>query len=254
MECGIGNDCDDFAVATCSLVTSILGNSHGMSPVSQWVVDNVTKAYCVSGVAWPRKKLGASGAPITCGHMWCELMLKDGSMMVVECTSAVAYYGGNVVCGNARVGSLEEYVERRFYLDAHHGYTAKPVYNVDQSRSISRSGSGSGSGADNDYSTRSRTIRTLPTDPMVKFVPGDKLQTSVLPDWVSSLRFTSPSVSNDTEFVDPGHPPKLRPITGFDVHRDKVAGSVRILPFTKAFVVWHFKGFTKRTSTFGSYQ
>lgn len=118
---GTGNDCDDFAVAACSLVTAIL-KSGGNSPLSRWIVANVRKAYCVSGLAWPRQRVDDNNNPIQCGHMWCELALNDGTMMVVECTSAVAYYGGDVVCGNARTGDLDEYVTRKFFWDSKHGY------------------------------------------------------------------------------------------------------------------------------------
>lgn len=218
---GTGNDCDDFAVAACSLVTSILATTECKNVgLARWIRANVRKAYCVSGMAWPRKKLDEHRNPIMCGHMWCELALQDGSMLVVECTSAVAYYSTTVVCGNARVGDLSEYVERKYYWDSHHGYAVK------------------------------------------KGTIGEPLHTNPLPDWIRGLRFHAPDISMDTDYVPPGKPGRPRAITGFDIYRDADVVQVdsnstkctKILPFTKACVVWRFAGYTDRTSTFGSYE
>lgn len=212
---GTGNDCDDFAVATCSLVTSIIQDTSPPSTnIGHWIKENVLKVYAVSGEAWPKMQMDIMGKKKTCGHMWCELFLKDGSRMVVECTSAVAYYGGDVVCGNARVGNLEEYLERVYYWDSERGYS------VDSGQNL------------------------IPLDVMP------------LPEWVSGLRYGTPDKTFDSEFRDPGPPPALVAITGYDVSRDmsndKALGT-RILPFTRSRVKWHQTGFNSSLHHDGAY-
>ena len=112
---GTGNDCDDFAMATCAVTRAIvLDDSPATSALEAWVKTNVKDVYVVSGWAWPRNER-KNGKKVTFGHMWCEALLKNQQTMVIECTSAVAYYGGTPIASNARKGNLSEYQTREYH-------------------------------------------------------------------------------------------------------------------------------------------
>jgi len=131
---GTGNDCDDFAVAAAALAIAAIHDKHPPSCALQaWLHRNAASAHVVSGYAWPNKARDAAGNKVTVGHMWCELVLTDASVLVVECTAAVAYYGGTPVSTTTRTGDLAEYISREYFWgpdSAHHHHAALPVQPV----------------------------------------------------------------------------------------------------------------------------
>lgn len=210
-----GNDCDDFAVAAASLVDSIL--SHNIRPTCKlhsWLKRHVTEVYVVSGIAWPKNEM-ENGKRKTCGHMWVELALNiEPKILVVECTAAVAYYGGTPLARNSRKGFAHgkdsEYLTREF-----HWFSDK-AYRVEGEK---------------------RTLLQLPT----------------LPSWLYSLRFSPPEERLDGSYQKPSAPPAPIRASGFyNSRRHKGNGTVsaRIFPFGLGKIVWtnedtqaeHFNG------------
>lgn len=211
---GTGDDCDDFAVAAAQLVTS-LRRAPGDTDLGRWVHENVKDHYIVSGIAWPRNAV-KNGQKVTFGHMWMELVLRDGKCMVVECTAAVAYYGGTPVCNNARVGyaqgSMNEYLSRENIW-----YADKAFKVVDGKR--------------------------------------QKLELPEMPTWLFDLRFTPPAETLDKVYKKPPPPPRPQPAISFHNTRKKKERSgvvQRIFPFSRGEVVWTCDA-GKRSSKFGSF-
>lgn len=124
---GTGNDCDDFAVAAGAVANAAIMTRPGPDSCAlhKWLYKNVKDVHVVSGYAWPNKKVDDNGRPIHVGHMWCELKLKTGREVIIECTSGVAFYGGTPVSNTVRVGDPEEYVSREFYWGANESHTSK---------------------------------------------------------------------------------------------------------------------------------
>ena len=116
---GTGNDCDDFAVAAGAVALAALhGGDTPTTGVHRWIRANVAQVFVVSGMANPNLKKDRHGKPVLIGHMWCELHLHDDSILVVEATAGVAFYGGEPTSSTVRVGRLEEYVSREYYWGA----------------------------------------------------------------------------------------------------------------------------------------
>jgi hypothetical protein len=193
---GTGNDCDDFAMATCALVQAVLAaEGPPVCDLDRWVRTHCTDAYVVSGWAWPRNAMHA-GRPRTFGHMWCEVVLADGEVMVVECTSAVAYYGGVPTASGARVGIAQgpksEYLTREY-----HWY------------------------ADRAYRIDSGGARHL-------------LPAPVMPSWYNTLRLAVPAARSDPAYTPPPPPPPPTPAAAFWNSRQHAGAGVvcqRLWPF-----------------------
>lgn len=200
---GTGNDCDDFAVAAASLVNA--ARRSDLPPncdLHRWIKANVVDSYVVSGIAWPQNRRNALGDKTTFGHMWLELGLKGGDTMIVECTAAVAYYGGVPCAAPARVGSADG--PNNEYLSAEYHWYGDRAYAV-------RNG-----------------VRQL-------------LDAPTMPGWYDSLRFRPPGAIADSAYAAPGLPPSAGPVMGFHNTRkntDRAGVSKRIFPFSAGEIVW----------------
>lgn len=214
---GTGNDCDDFAVAAASLVNAARrSDSAPVCDLHRWIKKNVADLYVVSGIAWPQNRRNALGGKTTFGHMWLELVLRSKEAMVVECTAAVAYYGGTPCARPARVGNAAG--PNNEYLTADYHWYGDRAYAV-------RGG-----------------VRQL-------------LEAPTMPEWYDTLRFQPPDAGGDHDYA-PRPPPAPRPAKGFhntrkNGARDGVA--TRIFPFSAGEIVWSSTPQTD-SSVFGSFK
>ncbi len=116
---GTGNDCDDFAVAAGAVALAALHGTHvPATGLHAWIRKHVSQVFVVSGMANPNLQRDTNDKPMLIGHMWCELLLHDDSVLVVEATAGVAFYGGKPTSKTVRTGSLDEYVSREYYWGA----------------------------------------------------------------------------------------------------------------------------------------
>lgn len=193
---GTGNDCDDFAMATCALVRALLAaEGPPVCDLDRWVREHCTDAYVVSGWAWPRNAM-KDGKPSTFGHMWCEVALVGGETMVVECTSAVAYYGGVPVAAGARAGVAHG--PKAEYLTREYHWYADRAYRID--------------------SAGARHLLPAPS----------------MPDWYNTLRLSVPAAAADPAYTPPPRPPRPTPAAAFWNSRQHAGSGVvrqRLWPF-----------------------
>jgi len=120
---GTGNDCDDFAVAAGAVALAALHSRNTPATgVHKWIQQHVSQVFVVSGMANPNLQKDAQGEPVLIGHMWCELHLHDNSILIVEATAGVAFYGGTAKSATVRTGSLDEYISREYYWGAHNAH------------------------------------------------------------------------------------------------------------------------------------
>jgi len=208
---GTGNDCDDFAMAAAAVVNFVLLDTEPPTcALERWIREHVEDVYVVSGMAWPRNATVTTHGRArknTFAHMWCELQVRGAAEpLVIECTSAVAYYGGTPTASNARTGcasgAMSEYLSR-----CYHWY------------------------GDRAYIITGGCRELLP-------VPA-------MPEWMTALRYAPPSVSMASGYVHPGTPPLPQPVTAFanTRHHDSAASLTRVLfPFRVGSVFWSFDG------------
>lgn len=203
---GTGNDCDDFAMAACATVRAILkGHVGSRCALEAWVRANVTDVYVVNGWAWPRNERDALGQKKKFGHMWCEALLREGGPLIIECTSAVAYYGGTPVAANVRKG-IAKGKNSEYLTHEYHWYHDRAYKIVNGER---------------------------------KLLPQPKS-----PSWLRELRFTVPDAHLDSSYTAPPSPPAPIKAGGFGNRRQiddaKAQVAVRLWPFrTKdGVVVW----------------
>jgi hypothetical protein len=202
---GTGNDCDDFAMAVCATVRAILRGVGSGCALEAWVRNHVTDVYVVNGWAWPRQERDAFGRKKKFGHMWCEAVLTDGDKLTIECTSAVAYYGGEPVAANVRKG-VARGEDSEYLTHEYHWYHDRAYKIVDGER---------------------------------RLLPQPKV-----PAWLTELRYTVPDESLDKAYTPPRPPPAPIAASGFGNRRqlkgaaERVA--VRLWPFrtTDGVVVW----------------